>query len=683
MNMHFTTKYAMADFFKPVFLLSVVLVMAACATTQQTTQEPIDPQASLSDSALFYYGEDSVLAEDFLYVYLKNHQDSLAGLSSDALDQSVRDYLDLYVNFKLKVKAAYQAGLHRENTFVKEFNQYKEQLAKPYMAENRFKENMVLEAYERMAEEIHASHILISVPEASEDTLQYYMRADSLRRLASEGASFAMLAEENSEDPSAPQNGGSLGYFTALQMVYPFENVAYKTMPGEISRPVRTRFGYHIIKVHDRRPARGSVKVAHIMIRHEEGEARDESSTAYAEIKKIHEELQSGADWNELTERYSEDVSTRANGGELPYFGTGGMLKEFEEAAFGLEQEGSFSQPISTRYGWHIIKLIDRKGLEPLETLRPQIERKIQRVLQVTEIQQDMISMLKKENGYQPYQENLEKLWLQLQAAPEVASNVAETPLFRLGQTEFTVSDFTEYLQKLDIQQPVDSASARALYRSFEKEKILENEEENLAEKYSEFRRLLLEYKEGILLFNIMERRVWNKANTDNEGLRAFYQAHQNQYRWQERLDATIFETKDPEVLRQIQSELGNQKPGQERIEEYEETYNRADPLNLKIYQDIYEKGNSRSKGESVVDKIEWESGVYEVQEEPFSYLIIVHEKIPAALKDFNEIKGLVIADYQRQLDQEWVQELRDLYPIEIDERVLKQLIQKIEHESI
>lgn len=683
MNNHYTTKYCMADFLKPVLLLSVILGLAACATTQQTTQEPIDAQASLSDSALFYYGEDSVLADDFLFVYLKNHQDSIADLSADALDASIRDYLDLYVNFKLKVKAAYESGMHREAAFLKEFSQYKEQLAKPYMAENRFKENMVLEAYERMSQEIHASHILISVPEASEDTLQYYLKADSLRQLAEGGASFAMLAEEHSEDPSAPQNGGNLGYFTALQMVYPFENVAYETMPGKISRPVRTRFGYHIIKVHDKRPARGSVKVAHIMIRHNEGEDQDESSTAYAEIKKIYDELQSGEDWNELAERYSEDVSTRANGGELPYFGTGGMLKEFEEAAFKLEEEGAISEPVSTRYGWHILKLIDRKGLESLESLRPGIERKVQRILQVTEMQQDMIDMLKTENGYQPDRDNLEILWLHLQDAPEVANLSDDLALFEIGQKQFTVRDFMQYLQQKNIEKPLDSATAEEVYREFEKERILLSEEENLAEKYPEFRRLLLEYKEGILLFNIMERQVWAKANTDNEGLRAFFRTHEDQYRWQERVDATIFESKDPEVLRQIKSELGIQKPGQERIEDYEEKFNRADALNLKVYQDFYEKGGARRKGEVVLDQIAWESGIYELTEEPFSYLVIVHEKMEAAPKNFDDIKGLVIADYQRQLDQEWVQELRERYPIEIDERVLKQLIQKIEHESI
>jgi len=672
----------MTAILKPVFFFTVLLGLGACATTQPTTQEALDPQTSLSDSALFYYGGDSVLAEDFLYVYLKNHQDSLKNITQDSLESSVREYLNLYINFKLKVKAAYQEGLHRETAFVKEFNQYQEQLAKPYMAENRFKEKMVQQAYERMSEEIHASHILISVPEGSEDTLAYYRKADSLRQLAVNGASFAMLAEQHSEDPSAPQNGGSLGYFTAMQMVYPFENVAYQTKTGDISRPVRTQFGYHIIKVHDKRPAQGSVKVAHIMIRHEEGEPRDQSSDAYAKATKIYEELQSGAEWNEMTERYSEDVSTRNNGGELPYFGTGGMLKEFEEAAFALDNEGDISPPVSTRYGWHILKLVDRKGLEPLETLRPGIERKVQRILQETEIQQRLIDMLKKENDYQVSEDNLEKLWVYLQAEPEAAKPDSDMLLFELENKPFTFKELNQYLREKKITIPLDSAEARQVYYGFEEKYILDNEEANLLEKYPEYRRLLSEYKEGILLFNIMERKVWNTANTDTQGLRDFYTQHQQDYRWNERADATIFEAKNAVSINEISTRLDGERPSQDLLEDLRQEFNKEDPLNLQVYQGMYEKEEERGQVGAVLDEVAWKTGVYELKQGQFAYLVMIHDIREPTPKDLNEIKGLVVADYQQQLDKAWVQELRKRHSPKIDERVLKQLIQKIEYET-
>lgn len=677
-----TTKYfpmRLSDLVLGAYLL---LGLASCATPSQTAKVSLSPDADLSSSVLFHYGEDSVMADDFVYVYLKNNRDLLEDLSEDEVEASVREYMDLYVNFKLKVKAAYNAGMDRETAFIKEFTQYRDQLAKPYMVENRYKENLIREAYERMSQEVHASHILINVPEDSEDTLSYYREADSLRQLALEGASFSMLAEEHSDDPSAPQNGGNLGYFSALQMVYPFENAAYKTEVGSISEPVRTQFGYHIIKVHDKRPSQGNVKVAHIMIRHEEGDPTDETSSAYARAEEIYEELQTGADWNELTERFSEDVSTRANGGELPYFGTGGMLKSFEEAAFALEEEGQISKPVKTRYGWHVLKLIDRKGLEPLDELRPTIERKVQRILQLGEMQEDMIDMLRQENEYQANARNIRSAQLYLQGESEVAKPEAEMKLFSLKNADFNFAQLEQYLQDKNIALPLDNDRVTTIYQEFEEEMILNNEESNLAEKYPDFRMLLQEYKEGILLFNIMERRVWNKANQDTEGLNQYYARNKDDYQWKRRMDASIIEASEQATLEQVKEKLEMQESTEATIAEIAKELQQPDALALQVFSDVYEEGEELSQAESVIYETEWTEGLHEVSHNAMHYLIVVREVLEPRLKTLEEVKGLVIADYQRQLDKEWVRELREKFPVSIDERVLNQLIQKIEHES-
>ena len=244
-----------------------------------------------------------------------------------------------------------------------------------------------------------------------------YHKADSLRNLVLNGASFAMLAEKYSNDPSAATNGGDLGYFTALQMVYPFENAAYATEVGGVSAPIRTRFGYHIIKVHNRRPSRGKVKVAHIMIRG--AESAEQDSSAQLKAQQIYEQLQQGANWNELTERFSEDVTTRSQGGELPYFGTGNMIESFEDAAFALKNKDDITSPVKTRFGWHIIKLIDRQGLEPLSELRSSLEKRIDRNVRSEVVQSEMVDLLKEENGFKADPEIIESAIQQLYTSPQ------------------------------------------------------------------------------------------------------------------------------------------------------------------------------------------------------------------------------------------------------------------------
>lgn len=673
-----TTKYLLQ-----VFLFSTIsLWVFSCATKKKVAElKPLQP-INLAETAIFAYGQDSVIADDFQYIFLKNNEDSLKGLDDTELAEAVRDYLQLYINFKLKVKAAYEAGIDKTPAFQQEFEKYRAQLAKPYMVENRLNEKMVLEAYERLGEEIHASHILISMPENTQDTLKYFQKADSLRKLAEDGVSFAMLAEKHSDDPSAAQNGGNLGYFSSMQMVYPFESAAYHTQVGEISKPVRTNFGYHIIKVHDRRPAQGSVKVAHIMIRHREGEKQDEASKAYKQAMQIYEELQKGTDWKELTERFSEDLSTRSSGGELPYFSTGGMLNTFEEAAFALKQAGEFSEPVKTKYGWHIIKLIDRKGLEPLEMLRPLIERKVERNLQQSEMQNEMVAMLKEENQYIANAPLIADAMTYMSAGPEAARPDDLGVLFSISDTVFTFSALHTFLEKNNTSLPVDSAIAKNLYRQFEGEKILMYEEAHLSEKYPNYRRLVQEYKEGILLFDIMEKKIWAKASEDEQGLKSYYQMHKDEYRWNKRVDATILDAKDQQKLDKAKKLLSTKNISKSLIESIESQINTDSPLNLQIHKDIYEEGRPRTEAEKVIDQVEWKEGAYDLSSQERLYHIIMHEVIPPRDKAFEEVKGLVTSDYQNKLEQDWLTALREKYPVTINDLVLEQLIQNLQSKN-
>ena len=657
------------------------LLVTACTTTKKSTNQSRDafqPQ----EAVLFAVADDSVRADEFMYVYNKNQADSIATLSDEAQAQAVRDYLTLYTNFKLKVKAAEEAKIDQKASFKKELAQYQQQLAKPYLVENRVTEQLIEEAYQRSQQEVKASHILITLDETASpaDTLRAYQKADSLRQLALEGASFAMLAEKYSNDPSAATNGGDLGYFTALQMVYPFENAAYTTEIGGVSKPIRTRFGYHIIKVHDQRPSRGKVKVAHIMIRG--AESAEQDSSAQLKAQQIYEQLQQGGDWNELTERFSEDVTTRSSGGELPYFGTGNMIESFEDAAFTLKNKGDISPPVKTRFGWHIIKLIDREGQESLDEMRSSLEKRIDRNVRSEVVQSEMVDLLKQENGYEGNPDVIASAIRQLYTSPNSpATNPApDATLFTMQDTVLTAENYYAFAREQGEAVQSDSAAARRAYQEFEAQTILTYEERHLLDKYEDYRRILQEYRDGILLFDIMEQKVWSKAMEDSVGLQQYFTAHQEEYRWKERVKATLVDAESEKILNQVKQDLQGKKlplPEKERTA-IEKKYTKESPLALQIRQSTYERGESRTAAEAVVDTIEWAPGEYTVENNGRFYYILVHEVLPPKLKKLDEIKGIVIADYQNYLDQQWITSLRQQYPVETNENVLQQVISSL-----
>ena len=660
----------------------LLFFVAACTTTQKAANQSRDAFQP-EEAVLFSVADDSVYADEFMYVYTKNQADSIADLSDEAQAQAVRDYLKLYTNFKLKVEAAEEAELDQKESFKKELAQYQQQLAKPYLVENRVTEQLIEEAYERSKQEVKASHILIGLEEDASptDTLRAYQKADSLRALALNGASFAMLAEKFSTDPSAATNGGDLGYFTALQMVYPFENAAYQTEVGGVSEPIRTRFGYHIIKVHDKRPSKGKVKVAHIMIRGKEGAEQDSSTQVKAQ--QIYEQLQQGADWNELAERFSEDVTTRSSGGELPYFGTGNMIESFEDAAFALKNKGDISAPVKTRFGWHVIKLIDRQGLEPLSELRTSLERRIDRSVRSQVMQSEMVDLLKEENSYQPNLEVIRSAIQQLYTSPKSPATdpAPDETLFTMQDTTLTVENYYAFARQQPDGLPADSVAARRAYQEFEAQSILTYEERHLLDKYEDYRRILQEYRDGILLFDIMEQKVWSKAMEDSVGLQQYFAAHQEDYQWKERLKVTLIDAESEMVLNQVKQDLSDQKMpmSEEERAALEKKYTKESPLALQIRQSTYERGESRTTAEAVIDKIDWAPGEYTVENNGRFYYILVHEVLPPKLKELSEIKGIVIADYQNYLDEQWIASLRQQYPVEINEQVLQQVINALD----
>ncbi len=335
-----------------VWCSAVFLLTALSGFSQKRSDS--STEATLADKPCFSVDGKNVTTSEFLYLFRKNNQGK-----AEATEASVKEYLDLVINFKLKVAEAQLRGIDTTQSFVKEFITYRDELKKPFIASGDDLDRLVKEAYGRMKEEIKAAHILVNVPPSAEpkDTLAAWQKIMSLRERASHGEDFSELAKQFSEDPTAKENGGMLGYFTAMKMVYQFEDLAYKTKVGEISQPTRTRFGYHIIKVLDRRPASGEVEVSHILLSGTDDKTKNKALEVYDQLK-------GGRSWDELCKEYSTDPNTKDRGGKLPAFGIGDIpaVPEFEATAFAMQNPGDISDPFKSKVGWHIIRL-ERKFL--------------------------------------------------------------------------------------------------------------------------------------------------------------------------------------------------------------------------------------------------------------------------------------------------------------------------------
>jgi peptidyl-prolyl cis-trans isomerase SurA len=515
------------------------------------------------EKAIITVGKVKVPFREFKYVYNKNN----ASATDANTEKSVREYVDLYVNFKLKVMDAEKDGLDTTQSFKKELEGYRKQLAKPYLTDKSVTEKLVKEAYERMKEEVNASHILIKCDFKADpkDTLEAYNKIMDIRKKILAGESFEKMAKDKSDDPSAKYNDGNLGFFTSMQMVYPFEDVAYKTAKGALSNPVRTQFGYHILKVLDRRQSQGQVTVAHIMVRANPGMPAEDSLAARKKIFDIHDKLKKGSDFAALALEFSDHTDSKTKGGVLPPFGTGTMVPSFENAAFAIKDTGRFSEPFQTPFGWHIVKLKNRKLLEPFEDMKSSLESKVSKDSRSELNRSVLIAKLKKENGY------TENKALMAYAASKADTNLANGKwkydmadkrlnenILTIKEQKYSLRDFWQFAEKK--QQATKTKDPqyqmKLLFRDFGDQSVLDYEEAHLTEKYEDYKMLVKEYRDGILLFSLMDKKVWTKALEDTLGLKAYHDQNKGKYNWNQRVKASIFSGSNQGVIDGVKAKL-------------------------------------------------------------------------------------------------------------------------------
>ena len=668
-NCNFLKLFVLASFIMPAFLANA--------------------QSNLDKQVLMTIGNQDITVKEFCDVYYKNN------LKSDVIEKkTVDEYLDLYTTFRMKVMEAERLQLDTSAKFQKELAGYRKQLAKPFMSSDDITEELIEEAYQRKLKDIRASHILIRCDKNAlpSDTLKAYNKAMDIRKKALvKGADFAALADLYSEDPSAkgmkasndgparPGNHGDLGYFTVFDMVYPFETGAYNTKEGEISMPVRSDFGYHIIKVQSITDAVGTIQAAHIFLQLPFDASEEDVNAMKQKADNIYNELmeKNGKNWVDKVRQYTDDKGTIARDGALSPFTVSRIVPEFIEVCKSLEI-GQIAKPVRTSYGFHIIKLLGKSGVDTFEKEKQALAERIEKDMRSKKSEEMVLKQVKNEYKFKQNDKNLEAFMATVDSTilnktyePSKKANMNAT-LFSLEGKPTKVSDFVEYIKKNMTMQKFATPATYAyqLYENFSNGVVLDYADAHLEDKYPEFKALVQEYKDGILLFDLMDKEVWNKAVIDTLGLEEFHQRNASKYMWEQRAYATIITITKPESLPKVKALLDN---GVE-LDSLRKVVDRDSIPAVFVRRGYYQKGDN-----NFVDQTEWKAGVRnEIPStvDQSTTIVCIREIRNPEQKTLKEARGLVTSDYQVELEQKWVHSLKERYPVKINEKILDKVRQ-------
>lgn len=692
-------------------------------------------QTDTNDPTLMTVDGQPVTRSEFESIYKKNNKD--APVTKEALDE----YLDLFINYKLKVRAAEVAGMDTAAKFLTELDGYRAQLARPYLIDRGLNDQLMQEAYSRKTEEIRASHILITVPEdaSPEDTAVAWKRIMALRARVVGGEDFAKVAQGpgGSDDPSAKANGGDLGYFSVLQMVYPFESAAYNTPTGKVSQPVRTKFGYHIVKVTDRRPAQGEMKAAHIMIRSVEDDSAEKKAAAEAKIYEAYNRIKDGElTFTDAALKYSDDAATSAKGGELPPFTTGKMIAEFEANAFALKKDGDVSEPFQTPYGWHIVERLSYTAPPNYDEAKAELKTKISHDSRAEITRKKFLNNLRTEYHYKSYPKNLVAVEKALDTTVFMKGSVVmdtllrknaeqkevvrkglkydrtitgslkggklvspysrteekvETspndtvvvrdmqqgwqndtkrnakltkPVFTIDGRSYSQMDLLEFIQKKQRREGVQPLGTfvQNQYNSFVDDRLLAFEDSGLEEKYPEFRMLMKEYRDGILLFELTDNMVWSKAVKDTVGLEEYYEQHKTDFMYPVRYDADVYTCANATVAKQVRALVKKGKKNEEILK----VVNKKDTTAVAVKSGVFTK-----EEQPILKELTAPGMTADVPMDGKVVFANLNKVVQPSPKPLDEARGLVTAAYQDQLEKDWIKDLRSKYPVKVERDVL------------
>jgi peptidyl-prolyl cis-trans isomerase SurA len=618
-----------------------------------------------NNDVLFTINEEPVLVNEFLRVYNKN-----LDLVQDESQKDVDEYLKLFVNYKLKLVEARALDYDKKSTYLRELDGYKKQLSKNYLVDSKVTDALVKEAYDRISYDVNARHILVMIEEHEKDTVEVYNKILGLReRFLKEGFDKVKTSAHNGNTIFVED----LGYFSGFKMVYDFENAAYNTPISNISQPFRTQFGYHVVEVLDKRKFRGEVTVGHIMVANQQ---KDSTVIPETRINEIYKLIQQGQEFEALAKQFSEDQSSAKNGGKLSPFKSGQLASvKFENEAFHLENVGDISEPFESDYGWHIIKLYKKTPLEPFEDAKRDLEQRVQRDSRSKLINSSMSKTLREkykvsyENKELSYFQDLvddsyfNKSW----SIPETIQK--EKTFVTIGNKTFTYIDFANYLKaaqkgitgKLPPQDLINIQ-----YQAFLDKEVLAYHEENLEFENEDFANILNEYREGLLLFDLMKSKIWNAVKKDTLALQKYYEANKSKYVWQERVDAIIVTSVNKQHIESAKKALKSNMS----IDEIKTHINTNNQQNIIVTSGLMSKDD-----QSLPENFVFNKGISEIYEYNKAFHVVkVNEVLPESTKPFEDAQGPVISEYQIIYEENWLKELAGKYKVKMNQELLKKV---------
>lgn len=624
----------------------------------------IAAQTTGEDPVVMTIDNQDVRLSEFEYLYKKNNSQQLQPVTFD-------EYVDMFVDYKLKVADARHEQLDTTSQFKKEFDKFRRDLAMPYLRDTVMEENLVEEAYSHTKNDRYVSHIMVDprVPGAEQ-------KLDSIRNLILNGElSFEDAAIQNSVDSYSAQRGGKMSWLGGTGM-YPwaFEKAAYDTPVGEVSEVINSGVGLHIVRPEQERPAMGEVKVRHILLltRNTDDSVKTQKK---ARIDSLYAVVNSGADFSDLAARYSEDTGSAKNGGLIDWFGPGRMVAEFDSVAFSLP-EGGVSEPIETTFGYHIVKNEGHRH-PSLELMRPKIKSQMKQDGRDNMPVNAMIETTAKAIGATIVDDYKKAVSDILDASDGICDSLAiagirelATPVFIVNDDTYTVADVTKTTTLRD-GMPADmarNAVDRAVKRAFD-EAIINVEIDQLYDNNAEYRNLVNEYRDGIMLFDVSNNKVWDRASKDTAGQEAFFKKNKKKYAtWTEpRFKSyVIFATSDS-ALNEIKQYLDTERPSTASQEAFTTALRDKFGKSVKVERVIAAKGDN-----PITDYLGFGGERPQSGTSQWKSYMAYDSKLIKQPEEVADVKGLVVTDYQSALEKEWLKELHKAYKVEINRDNLK-----------
>ena len=626
------------------------------------------------DKVLMTIGDTPVYLSEFTYIYEKNN-----GASADYSEASVEEYLNLFTNFKLKVQKARAMQLDTITALQEELAGYRKQLANSYLMDRELSERLIKEMWDRRQEDVHIAHILIKLRKnpSNEEIEAAKAKASSIKAMINDQKTFEAVAAEMSEDLESKNNGGSLGFITAWLPTgfYELENAAYELKPGHVSDPIVTKLGVHLVKVLDKRPAYGKIEVAHILMRKSNNNITDDPKDKIIRMKEL---LDQGNDFEALAKQYSEDASSSMQGGKLQPFGINTFEQDFENAAFSLEKDGDISDEVETRIGWHIIKRIS-KPEESFDDFKKRIKPLLAKMDRYEYIKDKLIEEIKEETHHTVNKKILNGFIAQADSSFltykwNVPTDISNEELMNFGpEFSYSLKDFAVYCKRNARmrmrfnREKLPNEAVRSIFDSYVNEKAMLYEEKNLENKYPDFKALMREYEEGILLFEVSKMEVWDKASQDTVGLKKFYDRNKEKYFAPLKAEIATYsiEPKYKSKINEIYQHAREYAP-QETLDNFNNKYTVVS-IELKTR-------TSNTEDMMVMDE-GWISGMEKDMENGNTTFTKVIKVLPKEYKTLDESKGYVIADYQLYLEEQWIEALKEEFKVKYKKKVVNSLV--------